>query len=139
MFFAKVTRELDRLIAGIESRHSKFIPVEMYRELSKKLKIKDQQRINARLTQLGYVVSEFAQDLNGNDIAADISVVNRLADPISLSRAQDKHIAVWKTKFSDEIFEFSSSPESWNRLAGRAGVALVRDGIVIDIVVTVMN
>ena len=39
----------------------------------------------------------------------------------------------------DEIWEFSSSPESWEHLAGRAGAALVRDGTVIDACVTALN
>jgi len=39
----------------------------------------------------------------------------------------------------DEIWTFSSPPESWQDLAGRAGVALVRDGIPIRVVVTMMN
>jgi hypothetical protein len=39
----------------------------------------------------------------------------------------------------DEIWAFSSPPETWQMLAGRAGVALVRDGRPIGYVVTLMN
>jgi hypothetical protein len=39
----------------------------------------------------------------------------------------------------DEIWEFSSPPESWQLLMGWAGIALVRDGEVIDSIVTEMN
>jgi len=39
----------------------------------------------------------------------------------------------------DEIWEFSSSDGSWQNLAGRAGVALVRGGEVIASVLTRMN
>jgi hypothetical protein len=39
----------------------------------------------------------------------------------------------------DEIWEFSSSADSWNHLAGRAGLALVRQGKVIDCIVTILN
>lgn len=39
----------------------------------------------------------------------------------------------------DEIWTFSSPPDSWRDLAGRAGVALVRNGVPIRIIVTVMN
>ena len=39
----------------------------------------------------------------------------------------------------DEIRMFSSPPESWQHLAGRAGIALVRDGVPIRIIVTRMN
>jgi hypothetical protein len=39
----------------------------------------------------------------------------------------------------DKIWEFCSSPESWQHLAGRAGFALVRRGIAVDCIVTVLN
>jgi hypothetical protein len=39
----------------------------------------------------------------------------------------------------DEIWYFASDPESWQHLAGREGYALVRDGDVIDALVTAMN
>ena len=39
----------------------------------------------------------------------------------------------------DEIWTFSSPEESWRHLAGRSGVALVRQGKVIMTIVTLMN
>jgi hypothetical protein len=39
----------------------------------------------------------------------------------------------------DEVWEFSSSSDSWGHLAGRAGVAIVRDEKAIVCMVTVMN
>ena len=39
----------------------------------------------------------------------------------------------------DKLVRFASPVESWERLAGRAGIALVRDGRVIDAFVTMMN
>jgi hypothetical protein len=39
----------------------------------------------------------------------------------------------------DEIWNFVSPAESWRALAGRMGVALVRKGVVIDHIVTLMN
>jgi hypothetical protein len=39
----------------------------------------------------------------------------------------------------DELWEFSSSRESWEHLAGRAGIALVRDGKVVASLVTMLN
>jgi hypothetical protein len=40
---------------------------------------------------------------------------------------------------ADELWTFSSPPDSWGDLAGRAGVALVRNGVPIGTIVTVMN
>ncbi len=39
----------------------------------------------------------------------------------------------------DELWEFSSPPETWHMLLGRAGIALVRKGKAIDWIVTAMN
>ncbi|WP_158814455.1 hypothetical protein [Methylocapsa sp. S129] len=39
----------------------------------------------------------------------------------------------------DELWTFSSSAGSWRALAGRAGIALVREGQVIKTLVTIMN
>jgi hypothetical protein len=39
----------------------------------------------------------------------------------------------------DELWEFMSPPETWAHLAGRAGIALVRDGEIIDSFLTLMN
>ena len=39
----------------------------------------------------------------------------------------------------DEIWEFSSPANTWSKLGGRAGVALVRNGEIIDSIITRMN
>jgi hypothetical protein len=44
-----------------------------------------------------------------------------------------------KLQPGDELYRFSSSRESWAHLAGRAGIALVRQGNIIATVITMMN
>jgi hypothetical protein len=39
----------------------------------------------------------------------------------------------------DELWTYSSSPESWRQLAGRSGIALVRNGTPIKILPGLMN
>jgi hypothetical protein len=39
----------------------------------------------------------------------------------------------------DELWEFESSPHSWNNLAGRAGIELVRKGVVVGVIINRMN
>jgi hypothetical protein len=39
----------------------------------------------------------------------------------------------------DIVYEFCSPPESWAVLAGRKGYALVRDGEIIDSIITELN
>lgn len=50
----------------------------------------------------------------------------------------------WKTLLDayqdgDELWEFSSPEDYWRNLAGRGGVALVRNGEIVDTVVTIIN
>jgi len=50
----------------------------------------------------------------------------------------------WETlkaqiKPGDELWSFSSSTESWQQFAGRMGVALLRDGKAIEVIVTEIN
>ena len=39
----------------------------------------------------------------------------------------------------DQLWEFSSPADHWQHLCGRAGIALVRDGKILDSLVTMMN
>ena len=39
----------------------------------------------------------------------------------------------------DELWEFSSPKETWVNLCGRAGICIVRNGKVLDSIVTMMN
>jgi hypothetical protein len=39
----------------------------------------------------------------------------------------------------DQLWTFASKPDSWRHLAGRAGVALIRDGAAIAVITTLMN
>ena len=47
----------------------------------------------------------------------------------------------WKAQIreGDELYYFSSSAEAWRNLAGREGYALIREGQVVDTMVTLMN
>jgi hypothetical protein len=40
---------------------------------------------------------------------------------------------------NDELWTFSSPPCTWEDLAGRAGIVMVRDGTAIEIIVTMLN
>ena len=42
-------------------------------------------------------------------------------------------------KPGDEIWKFSSSADSWQHLAGRAGLCIVRNGEIVDSIVTMKN
>jgi len=86
------------------------------------------------------------------------SHISWLQNKISIQDAEAKHLVLldgrvipfghvynqWKTLLSnmrdgDELHEFCSSDESWEFLAGREGIALVRNGEIITDIVTKMN
>lgn len=61
-------------------------------------------------------------------------------DPVPFGFINDR----WKALLAemqpgDELWEFRSPPESWMRLSGRAGIAVVRNGEVVDSLTTAMN
>jgi hypothetical protein len=61
-------------------------------------------------------------------------------NPVPFGFQNDKWRAlVAEMQDGDELWEFSSPPESWQNLAGRAGVALIRRGEVVRSIVTTMN
>jgi hypothetical protein len=60
-------------------------------------------------------------------------------------RLSDEEAALQHPRFrtrrqeGDEVWEFNSPARFWQHLAGRAGIALVRDGEVVDSIITSMN
>lgn len=152
---------LERWIADIQNRYSNALPFEDYREIASKLLWTDREHFDSRLAQLGYVVTGFATDPQGQDLAVAVPVLKiripfaltklrgrvdslpaprRLAEnEISLDPLHHGLLFELPTKPDDEVWEFSSSRDSWEHLAGRAGLALVRERIVIDAYVTMMN
>jgi hypothetical protein len=61
-------------------------------------------------------------------------------DPVPFGYLNERWQALLaRMQEGDELWEFCSSPESWAHLAGREGIALVRDGKIIDSILTIMN
>ena len=60
-------------------------------------------------------------------------------------RLSDGETALQRPRFrsrvqeGDEVWEFNSPAHFWEHLAGRAGIALVRNGEVVDSIITSMN
>jgi hypothetical protein len=60
------------------------------------------------------------------------------AKPFGFNHAQWEALKA-RMQPGDELWTFASSPESWQHLAGRAGIALVRDGKPIAVLIGAMN
>ncbi len=58
---------------------------------------------------------------------------------LAASWLEDWHALVDAMQPGDELWSFCSPPDSWQHLAGRAGFAVVRQGEVINTILTMMN
>lgn len=153
--------ELDHWISEVRKLYSDSLPFESYSEIVKKLPWNDRMHFDSYLAKQGYLITGFATGPKGQDFSVATSVLH-IGMPISLTRMRGKAGSLPPTRKlaeneisidplshdlsfqvptqpDDEVWEFSSSKDSWNNLAGRAGVALVRKGAVIEINVTIMN
>jgi hypothetical protein len=73
--------------------------------------------------------------------AAHLVQTDRLGpDPVPFGFQNEQWRALLaQMQEGDELWQFSSPAESWQHLAGRAGIALVRQGKVVASIVTLMN
>ena len=61
-------------------------------------------------------------------------------DPVLFGFQNDRWLRLKsQMEIGDEIWEFSSPEATWEHLAGRAGLSLVRKGKIVDSIVTTMN
>lgn len=153
--------ELDRWISEIRDRYSNSLSFKEYKEILAKLSWTDHHHFDSRLTKLGYAVTGFATDAEGQDIAVAVPVLS-IGMPIGLTRFRGKAASLpaprrlseneisldpldqnlsfkLQPKPNDELWEFSSSRDTWEHLAGCAGLALVRERTVIDAYITMGN
>jgi len=152
---------LDRWVSEVQSRFSSSLFSEDYREISSRLPWTDGEHFGSRLEQLGYVVTGFATGSEGEELAVAVPVLG-IGLPFALTKLRGRAgslptphrhaegaISVdplqnglkfrLPPKPDDEVWHFSSSLDSWKRLAGRAGLALLRERTVIDAYVTLMS
>lgn len=62
------------------------------------------------------------------------------SEPLAFGWMNDAWLALRaQMRDGDELWSFSSAPESWQQLCGRAGFVLVRDGQAVAHLVTMMN
>jgi hypothetical protein len=86
---------------------------------------------------------EYIRELGRRSRAEEVSK-EWLRNRITVAEAEAKLGGGWRemvasTQAGDELWEYCSSEHSWEHLAGRAGIALVRKGEVVDAITTVMN
>jgi len=115
----------------------------------------DRLHFDKQLHELGYVITGFAKGPEGNSVPVAIPAILEigLGLPIELIRkssiSSDSKTRTVRRLFDvrfdtetlpdDEIWEFSSSADSWQNFAGRAEQALVRNGVVIELGIAIMN
>jgi hypothetical protein len=136
--------ELDRWVSEVQEQFGTSLPYEAYREIVSKLAWTDHEHFDKRLAQFG-TISGYAKGPEGQDFAVAVSALN-VGMPFTLTKLLSAAGSLPTQRSfrvlpepEDEIWQFSSSQGSWEHLAGRAGLALVREKTVIDAYVTIMN
>jgi hypothetical protein len=158
-----------RCLSDLQTRYSVSLPFEVYLEARGKISWSDHEHFHTRLSQLGYLITGFTKGddyavtvpvvvklwspialtrIRSNGVSLPPPrIVAAKAGEGSFKETWD-HMAdrsalrasfLLPLQAGDEIWHFSSSPDSWARMAGRAGLALVRDRTVVEVVVTMMN
>lgn len=153
--------KMEITLLEILDRYSGSVPFEDYSAALKELPWSDKTHFNNELENRGYVITGFARGPDDQAMAVAISVLE-IGIPIELTRmlgtvgtvsssrtpaANEISIDPLDTetffrttqKPDDEVWDFTSSEDSWGHLAGRAGLALVRRGTVIETYITIMN
>jgi hypothetical protein len=148
--------DVERCIASIREQFSSCLPLSAYKEIISRLSWRDHEHFDYRLGQLGYSVTGFLIGLDRRE-RQDFSVrpsVLRVGVPFALTKLRGRAEMLsddckspdpsrlpfrCQPKPDDEVWEFATPPETWSRLCGRAGLALVRGTTVIDVYVKVMN
>ena len=153
--------ELDRWVSEVQDQYPKSLPYEAYREIVSKIPWTDHEHFDRRLAQLNCTITGYAKGPEGKDFAVMVPVLG-VGVPFTLTRLRGRVDALptpprlaeeeisldplhhglsfrLPSRPDDEVWEFSSSQDSWQHLAGRAGLALIRERTVIDAYVTMMS
>lgn len=134
-----------------------FDQIILEQELSRKQQKRwQEERKRREAGAQGTTQQEAGEQEVSKNIEEDVIPKNWLCDQLSLQQAEAVNTASdggvpfnkqndrWERLKSslrdgDQIWSFCSSPESWEHLAGRAGFAIVREGRVVDSIITIMN
>jgi hypothetical protein len=153
--------ELDRWMARIRENPAKSLSFAAYRKIVDKLPWTDREHLDEQLARLGVMITGYVKDAQGNAVPATVRVLE-VGSPFTLIASRGRagslptppalaageisadplrHGLSFRlpVRPDDEVWVFSSSPDTWRHLAGRAGLALIREGTVIDAYVTRMN
>lgn len=153
--------ELDRRMARIREKPARSLSFAAYRDIVDTLPWTDWKHLDEQLARLGVTITDYVTDAQGNAVPATVRVleagspftltalrgqVGSLPTPPALVAGEIsadplRHSLSFRlpVRPDDEVWMFSSSPDTWRHLAGRAGLALIREGTVIDAYVTRMN
>jgi hypothetical protein len=130
--------QLSAIIVEIRQRFGHAIPYAQYRDRERALPWNERAAFERALDEFGCVIADLAEDAQGRSIAVTIGVANQLGLPIRLIERSIKPAENgWSD--GDGAWNFASSPDSWQILAGRSGIAWVRGNVVAGIMITRMN
>ncbi|MBK9495832.1 MAG: hypothetical protein BWZ07_01562 [Alphaproteobacteria bacterium ADurb.BinA280] len=113
-------------IAEIEAGPPRCMTLHEFQRIGHDLAWFDAAFIKQAMAKRGYLVA-MATTGTGDSLPVKIEVASEIGQPLLL------------TEVSPNVWRFSTCDDSWMHLAGRAGDACVRDGIVVSVFVTMMS
>lgn len=82
--------KLDQLISEARNQYCDFmLPLETFRELEAKIPWTDREHFESQLSELGFMITGFVKNCEGQDVPAAIWVVQTVGIPFALSTVQD--------------------------------------------------
>lgn len=132
---------VDECIAMLPTEGNLTLTFSELHKLMRRVEWEHWDELMNRLDTLGFRVEEPGGDEN-RKCALSVRVARELGQPIILV-SQVKN-ANRESRFSDrmpgdQVWKFSTSSDSWEHLAGRSGLGLLRGGVVIDTLIEIMN
>jgi len=106
-----------------------------YERIGDDLPYDDALLLRRMMDRLGYTVDAAETD-TGERIPVSLTVISEIGSPIKLSRPNSEDIGGPTINGS---WSFTNGADAWEHLAGRAGEAVVKDGVLVKIVVRTMN
>ncbi|MGY2995081.1 hypothetical protein [Mesorhizobium sp. URHB0026] len=106
-----------------------------FREIGKGLGTLGQLALLEEIENLGYTVNGATTEA-GISMSVVPSVMREIGSPIVLRKSDRK---LENAPKDEEVWYFTTDRQHWSNLAGRAGLAFVRDRTVVKIIINVMS
>ncbi len=134
--YVLVLSEAGRLRIEETRRHDpRMLSIAEYERIGDDLEFDDAPLLRREMDRLGYTVDAATTD-TGERIPVSMKAFSEIGSPITLSQPTNEGIG---GPSKNGLWHFTNGEDDWEHLAGRAGQAWVKDGVVVKLIVTAMS